>query len=117
MGISVARSHFIYIVIMNRVLILAAFAAVIATASADCGKRFHNQHLETMQQWIVGGVQALKGGYPYQVSFEYVGWFGSRQHICGATIFVVIFLVGHLNTGYTNSNSSNRTHLSYFLPS
>jgi len=80
----VNRQHFI--VIMNRVLILAVVAAVVAAASADCGKRFHNQHLETMQQWIVGGVQALKGGYPYQVSFEYVGWFGSRQHICGATI-------------------------------
>merc|ERR1711872_603622 len=71
----------LFIVIMNRVLILAVVAAVVAAASADCGKRFHNQHLETMQQWIVGGVQALKGGYPYQVSFEYVGWFGSQQHM------------------------------------
>jgi len=78
---------------MNRVVLLlatlvaaaAAAAAAAASAATECGKRFHDQHLEQVQQWIVGGVTALKGGYPYQVSFEYKDWFYS-QHICGATI-------------------------------
>jgi len=76
---------------MNRLFFLVAVAsaaALVAAATAsECGKRFHDQHLETMQQWIVGGVTALKGGYPYQVSFELDSWmFGKRQHICGATV-------------------------------
>merc|ERR1712121_21911 len=73
-------------IIMNALLILATLAAAVAATSAtECGKRFYDQHLDHMQQWIVGGVTALKGGYPYQVSFEYKDWF-THQHICGATI-------------------------------
>jgi len=64
--------------------LLALFAA---SSALECGKRFHDQQLYKLQQWIVGGVTALKGGYPYQVSFEYNDWlFGSKQHICGATV-------------------------------
>jgi len=73
---------------MNRLLLLATLAAAVAASAAtECGKRFHDQHLDQMQEWIVGGVTALKGGYPYQVSFEYHDWlFGQTQHICGATV-------------------------------
>merc|ERR1712198_269091 len=73
--------------IMNRLIVLCFAALMVATSSQECGKRFHNQQLDELQQWIVGGVTAMKGGYPYQVSFEYNDWmFGSKQHICGATI-------------------------------
>jgi len=73
--------------IMNRLIVLCFAALIAATSSQECGKRFHNQQLDELQQWIVGGVTAMKGGYPYQVSFEYNDWmFGSKQHICGATI-------------------------------
>jgi len=72
--------------IMNQLVLLLA-AVVASTSSLECGKRFHDQKLDVMQQWIVGGVTALQGGYPYQVSFEYNDWlFGGKQHICGATI-------------------------------
>lgn len=68
-------------------MLLGALTALLAvSAGSECGKRFHNQYLDKVQQWIVGGVTALKGGYPYQVSFEYYQWLGGSQHICGATI-------------------------------
>jgi len=62
---------------------LALFAA---SSSQECGKRFHDQQLDKLTGWIVGGVTALKGAYPYQVSFEYHGPYIPTQHICGATI-------------------------------
>jgi len=73
---------------MNSLFLFAALSALIAASSAtECGKRFHDQHLDVLQQWIVGGVTALRGAYPYQVSFEYEDWmWGERQHICGATV-------------------------------
>merc|ERR1712198_20595 len=73
--------------IMNRLIVLCFAALIAATSSQECGKRFHNQQLDELQQWIVGGVTATKGGYPYQVSLEYNDWMsGSKWHICGATI-------------------------------
>ena len=53
--------------IMNRLIVLCFAALIAATSSQECGKRFHNQQLDELQQWIVGGVTAMKGGYPYQV--------------------------------------------------
>jgi len=59
-------------------------AAFAAASSFECGKRFQDQHLDKLQQWVVGGVDALEGGYPYQVSFE--RFTGYNYHVCGATI-------------------------------
>jgi len=74
---------------MNLLFAVALVAAVATSSSAaECGKRFFDQKLDQkLQNWIVGGVPALKGAYPYQVSFEYSDWlFGGTQHICGATV-------------------------------
>lgn len=67
-------------------LTLLLLAAAAAVATADCGKRLKDQHLDKLQQWVVGGVPALRGAYPYQVSFEYYDWYYGAQHICGGTL-------------------------------
>merc|ERR1719209_292851 len=73
---------------MNRLMLFCLLALFAASSALECGKRFHDQHLDKLQQWIVGGVTALEGGYPYQVSFEYndPDLSGYKRHVCGATI-------------------------------
>ena len=71
---------------MNNLLLLCFAALVAASSSLECGKRFHDQKLDKLQQWIVGGVTAMHGGYPYQVkSHSYAGWLslsGTELRIC-----------------------------------
>ena len=56
---------------MNRLGTLSALvllSVVALGAATSCGKRFKQQSLTGgIRQWIVGGVEAVKGAYPWQV--------------------------------------------------
>lgn len=74
-------NHFISVVVILFSFLSMAFCA------AECGKRFYEQNVDELQQWVVGGVLARMGAYPYQVSFHSRDWVhGTSRHVCGGTI-------------------------------
>jgi len=68
------------------ILFLVGVSGFATSSALSCGKRYADQHLDKLQQWIVGGVPALRGAYPYQVSLEWVSWLYGTQHVCGGTV-------------------------------
>jgi len=75
---------------MNRLGALSALvllSVVALGAATSCGKRFKQQSLTGgIRQWIVGGVEAVKGAYPWQVSYQWRTNLSGDQHTCGGTI-------------------------------
>lgn len=53
--------------------------------AASCGKRFKQQQLG-LRQWIVGGVDAIRGAYPWQISYQWRTSLSGDLHMCGGTI-------------------------------
>jgi len=53
--------------------------------AASCGKRFKQQVLG-LRQWIVGGVDATRGAYPWQISYQWRTSLSGDVHMCGGTI-------------------------------
>lgn len=65
-----------------------AFALLFLATFGDatsCGKRFKQQELG-LRQWVVGGVDADKGAYPWQISFQWSSTLVGNLHMCGGTI-------------------------------
>lgn len=65
-----------------------AFALLFEASIGDatsCGKRFQQQELG-LRQWIVGGVDATRGAYPWQISYQWRTSLSGDLHMCGGTI-------------------------------
>jgi len=75
---------------MNAKVALMAFGLLFVATFADaasCGKRFRHQNLDGgIRQWIVGGVDATKGAYPWQISYQWRTTLSGDLHSCGGTI-------------------------------
>ena len=61
---------------MKAEVAVVAWVAVLFAASfgeaASCGSRFQHQDLEGgIRQWVVGGVDATRGAYPWQVRLSH----------------------------------------------
>ena len=49
---------------------LVLLSLVALSAATSCGKRLRHQPLTGgLRQWIVGGVEAVRGAYPWQVKY------------------------------------------------
>lgn len=75
---------------MNAKIVLGAFALLFVASLSDassCGNRYRHQNLEGgLRQWIVGGVDATKGAYPWQISYQWKTSKSGDIHMCGGTI-------------------------------
>lgn len=65
-------------------IIVLSFVVAFGDATT-CGKRFRHQELG-LRQWIVGGVDATKGAYPWQISYQWRTSLSGDLHMCGGTI-------------------------------
>jgi len=76
---------------MKAEVAVVAWVAVLFAASsgeaASCGSRFQHQDLEGgIRQWVVGGVDATRGAYPWQISYQWRTKLSGDLHTCGGTI-------------------------------
>jgi len=74
-------------------VVLAVVLSASLGEATTCGKRFRHQDLVGIRQWIVGGVDATKGAYPWQISYQWVTKNSGNLHMCGGTIISPSWIV------------------------
>jgi len=73
--------------ILSLAVVLLVFG-VLSFADAKCGQRFHHQKFPSRKGGpeIVGGKDAVRGAYPWQVSIRLEQSGNSSMHFCGGSI-------------------------------
>lgn len=70
------------------VAIFFVFGVVLSGVDASCGQRFHHQTFPPVRGHpeIVGGQNAVRGAYPWQVSIRFEQADNATLHFCGGSI-------------------------------